>query len=94
MRFSILLILSFVYSFSFLQKGKIEGKVTDASTGHPLTGVSVLWNNAKGTSTDINGNYIITTDGSKTVSLVFSYNGTTQQIDGIEITEGKTTVQD
>ncbi len=89
--FSILFLICFT---SDAQKGKIEGKVTDAATGQPLTGVSVVLKNLKGTSTDINGYYIIVVEGSTNISLTFSYNGTSQIIEGIEIAEGKTTVQD
>jgi len=31
----------------FAQKGRIEGKVTDAKTGQPLAGVSVIDQNSK-----------------------------------------------
>lgn len=78
----------------FAQKGKIEGKVTDANTGLALSGVSVVEKSSgKGVTTTTEGHYIINVEG-KTISLVFSYNGVTQQIDGIEITEGKVTTQD
>jgi CarboxypepD_reg-like domain/TonB-dependent Receptor Plug Domain len=79
----------------FGQKGKVEGKVTDAKTGQPLTGVSVInKQNGKGTSTDIEGRYGISIVGTTKVSLVFTYNGVTQQVDDIEIKEGVVTVQD
>ncbi|MCP9750529.1 TonB-dependent receptor [Ferruginibacter sp. HRS2-29] len=80
---------------SFAQKAKIEGKVTDAKTGQPLTGVSVI-NKANnfGTSTDVEGRYSLNIDGAAKVSLVFTYNGVTQQVDDIEIKDGKVTVQD
>jgi TonB-dependent receptor len=78
----------------FAQTGKIEGKVTDVNTGLPLTGVSVVeLSTGKGVTTGTDGRYVINVNG-KTISLVFSYNGVTQQIDGIEITEGKVTTQD
>jgi outer membrane receptor for ferrienterochelin and colicin len=90
---SFTLLLSSLISFS--QKGKVEGKVTDAKTGQPLTGVTVInKQNGKGTSTDVEGRYGIVIDGAAKVSLVFTYNGVTQQIDDIEIKEGVVTVQD
>jgi Outer membrane protein beta-barrel family/CarboxypepD_reg-like domain/TonB-dependent Receptor Plug Domain len=90
---SFTLLLSSLISFS--QKGKVEGKVTDAKTGQPLTGVTVInKQNGKGTSTDVEGRYGIVIDGTAKVSLVFTYNGVTQQIDDIEIKEGVVTVQD
>ncbi len=80
---------------SFSQKGKIEGKVTDAKSGEALTGVSViLKNNNKGTATDITGRYIINVEGIGKAILVFSYNGVTQEVSDIEIKEGKITIQD
>ncbi|MEP7110842.1 MAG: outer membrane beta-barrel protein [Ferruginibacter sp.] len=81
-------------SGSFAQKGKIEGKVTDAKTGQPLTGVSVLIrSNNHGTSTDLEGRYTLNIDGVAKISLIFTYNGVTQQVDEIEITDGKVTIQ-
>ncbi|MFT3982116.1 MAG: carboxypeptidase-like regulatory domain-containing protein [Ferruginibacter sp.] len=78
----------------FAQKGKVEGKVTDANTGQALAGVSVVEKSSgKGVATNADGRYIINVEG-KTVSLVFSYNGVTQQVDGVEIQEGKVTTQD
>ena len=78
----------------FAQTGKIEGKVTDANTGLALNGVSVVESvSGKGVTTNTEGRYIITVTG-KTISLVFSYNGVTQQIDGIEVSDGKVTTQD
>ena len=96
MRVALLFIFSIGFSLvSFGQKGKIEGKVTDAKTGQPLTGVSVVNKVTKqGSATDVEGRYTITTDGIQKVSLVFTYNGVTQQIDDIEIVNGKVAVQD
>jgi len=96
MRLLILLTAFLTMGFtSFAQKAKIEGKVTDAKTGQPLTGVSVI-NKANnfGTSTDVEGRYSLNVDGAAKISLVFTYNGVTQQVDDIEIKDGKVTVQD
>lgn len=80
---------------SFAQKGKIEGKVTDSKTGQPLTGVSVINKaNNKGAATNVDGIYFISIDGASKVSLIFSYNGVTQQVDDIDVKEGQVTVQD
>ncbi|MFN0082105.1 MAG: outer membrane beta-barrel protein [Ferruginibacter sp.] len=96
MKSVLLFIISLGFSvISFAQKGKIEGKVTDAKTGQPLTGVSVLNKATKqGSATDVEGRYTIATDGTQKVTLVFTYNGVTQQIDDIEIINGQVTVQD
>jgi TonB-dependent receptor len=80
----------------FAQKGKVEGKVTDEKTGKPLTGVSVsIKNSTKGTSTDVEGRYIlnVVAEGSKT-TLIYSYSGTQKEVEGVEINENKITVQD
>jgi TonB-dependent receptor len=95
MRFLFTTILSLICFMCFAQKAKVEGKVTDAKTGQPLTGVTVInKQNGKGTSTDVEGRYGISVDGASKVSLVFTYNGVTQQIDDIEIKDGIVTVQD
>jgi hypothetical protein len=96
MKSVLLFIISLGFSFtSFAQKGKIEGKVADAKTGQPLSGVSVV-NKAtkKGSASDVEGRYTLSTEGAQKVSLVFTYNGVTQQIDDIEIVEGQVTTQD
>ena len=93
-------VLLFIFSLgfsiiSFAQKGKIEGKVTDAKTGQPLTGVSVVNKATKqGAASDVEGRYSLSTDGAQKISLVFTYNGVTQQIDDIEIVNGQVTTQD
>ncbi len=84
------LLLTFLFSqiflFSYAQSSKIEGKVTHSKTGAGLTGVSVVLKNSnKGTSTDIEGHYIINVTSTEKVSLVFSYNGVSQQVDDIEV---------
>ncbi len=81
--------------FSYAQKGKVEGKITDSKTGQALTGVSII-NKAtgKGAASDVEGRYSIIIEGAAKVSLVYSYNGVTQQVDEIEIKEGQVTVQD
>ncbi|MEJ7609688.1 MAG: TonB-dependent receptor [Ferruginibacter sp.] len=77
------------------QRGTIEGKVTDAKTGEPLIKVSVIdKNTSRGTSTDLQGRYILNVDNVSKVSLLFSYYGVTQQVDDIVITAGKVTTQD
>ncbi|WP_214072781.1 TonB-dependent receptor [Mucilaginibacter sp. dw_454] len=56
----------------------VKGKVTDATTGETLIGVSVkIKETGEGVATDANGNYSISADGAAT--LVFSYIGYTAQ---------------
>lgn len=94
MRALILLTTLLLFStIAFAQKGTIEGKITDAHNGLPLSGVSVVdKNTGKGVISNSDGRYIIHTVG-KTISLIFSYDGVTQQVDEIEIEDGKVTTQ-
>ena len=80
---------------SSAQKGKIEGKLTDAKTGLPLTGVSVIIKNSnKGVATDQEGRYVINADAGSKITLIFSYNGVSKEVEDIEVTNGKVTTQD
>ncbi len=95
MRLLFITFLSLITVSLFAQKGKVEGKVTDAKFGQVLTRVSVIVKQTnKGAATDIDGRYSITVTGEKFISLIFSYNGTSQQIDSIEIKDGGITIQD
>jgi TonB-dependent starch-binding outer membrane protein SusC len=78
----LLLMLLFILpaGIVFAQQKTITGKVTDQSTGEPLSGVSVLADkNKKGVATKQDGAYSITTDGGST-SLIFSYVGYASQV--------------
>lgn len=94
------LILSLLFLATSLlavaQKGKIEGKITDSKTGVPLTGVSVsIKNSTKGTSSDLEGRYTINVTGlSGKITLVFSYGGSEKDVEDIEVSEAKVTIQD
>ena len=91
----LLLILTFIATgtVAFAQT-KITGKVTDSKTGAPLAGVSVIDRATdKGTATDIEGRYTITVTTPGKTSLVFSYNGVTQQVDEVITTANQITYQ-
>jgi len=76
------------------QKGKIEGKITDARTGQPLPGVSVLIkNSSQGVASDQDGRYVIFAEPTAKVTLVFSYNGVSKEVEEIEVLAGKVTTQ-
>ncbi len=93
--FSLLVIGLLAFFVTFGQQGKIEGTVTDAKTGLPLVGASVILTETKaGTSTNVNGQYLLNVNASKKISLVFSYDNTIQEINDIEVIAGKITVQD
>ena len=97
MRSLILSLLFLVTSLiTIAQNGKIEGKITDAKTGLPLTGVSIsIKNSTKGTSSDLEGRYILNVTGlTGKITLVFSYGGSVKDVEDIEVSEAKVTTQD
>ncbi|NVO21213.1 MAG: TonB-dependent receptor [Bacteroidetes bacterium] len=75
------LFLFLVWAFSthaYAQEVKISGKVTDATDGSSIPGVTVLIKGtSKGTTTDIDGKYDINANAG--TILVFSYIGYSQQ---------------
>jgi len=75
------LFLFLVWAFSmhaYAQEVKVTGNVTDAADGKSLPGVTVLIKGtAKGTTTDLDGNYSVNVSAGAT--LVFSYIGYTPQ---------------
>jgi TonB-linked SusC/RagA family outer membrane protein len=82
-----LLFLSFV---AFGQEKTISGKITDAETGEPLPGVSILVKGkTQGTSSDSNGSYRLTVASDiDPLTLVYSFIG--YQTQEIPITEQTT----
>ena len=96
MKCTALLIAFFTLTFnSIAQKGKIEGKITDAATGQPLAGVSVMIKNTgKGTSTDQDGRYMINAEAGKKTTLIFSYNKLVKEVEDIEVGSDRVTTQD
>lgn len=96
MRFLFALLTFSLFSLGALaQKGRIEGKVTDAKNGQPLVGVSVIIKNSnKGVATDQEGRYTIIAEPGSKITLVFSYNGSTTEVADIEVANGKITTQD
>ncbi len=72
---SLLLIATFLLtiSFSFAQKGRIEGKITDSKTGAPVAGVTVLIKEtAKGIATNLDGRFVLNVEPGKKYTLVIS----------------------
>jgi TonB-dependent receptor len=83
--FTIILLLFSITSFA--QKGKIEGKVTDAKTGYPVSGISVLVKETgKGVATDLEGRFILNAEPAKKYTLVLS----STNYEGKEIAEVET----
>ena len=75
------------------QSGKIVGTVTDAATGDPLPGVNVyLDGTTQGTSTDLDGNYVIIGVRPGTYTVVASYiSFATQRVQGVQVNLDLTT---
>jgi TonB-linked SusC/RagA family outer membrane protein len=74
MKFLTMAFLVLQLQVAFSQKIEIQGKITDASDGNPLPGVSIIEKGtSNGTTSDLDGNYrIAVTSGA---SLAFSFIG-------------------
>ncbi|HEV8080239.1 MAG TPA: carboxypeptidase-like regulatory domain-containing protein, partial [Chitinophagaceae bacterium] len=93
MRFIITLIFSFLlFSESFSQTGKIEGKVTDSKTGTALSGVSVTATGSeRGVATDIDGRFVITLNARTHTLRLSSVGYGIKEVSGIEVTANTVT---
>ncbi len=87
--FAIFLLVSFT---ALAQKGKVEGKITDAKTGTKISSVSILVvEKNMTTSADIDGHFEITLDAGKKYSVRFTSVGyKPKTVEDIEVTEGQT----
>ena len=73
MKYYFLIVTLLLTVFGFAQKGKIEGKVTDAISGSKISSVSILIVETNTTIiADIDGRYRATLDSNKTYSFKFS----------------------
>ncbi len=80
----LLLPLLLLSSYVFAQNKEITGKVTDQTTGKPISGVSILANNVKGGATSkSDGSYTITVKKNSS-TLIFSSVGFATQSISIE----------
>ncbi|MFZ5971428.1 MAG: TonB-dependent receptor [Bacteroidota bacterium] len=71
-----LLMLSLLNYTAFAQNGTFSGTVTDAKTGEPLIGATILLLDTDlGSTTDVSGNYTITNVPPKTYNIRASYVG-------------------
>lgn len=61
------------------QKGQISGKVTDAQSGNPVSGVTITAGNIKGITTDANGNFSLPCLGETEISISYIGYETFQQ---------------
>ena len=74
-------LLLFVYSFSFAQSRTISGKITDATDGTGLPGVSIQVKGTKtGATTGNDGSFSITVPGSATTLVISSVGYATREI--------------
>ena len=81
-----LVFCSFISAFS---QNKLTGKVTDANSGEPLIGATVIFpNTSSGTVTDFDGKYELVNDGGYK-TLVISYTGYETLVEPIN---GRTTI--
>ena len=80
----------------FAQTGKISGKISDKKTGETLIGVTVkIKGTTKGSSTDVEGRYVIGGLAVGKYAIEASYIGyTTKSITDVEVKDGATTVID
>jgi len=78
---------------SYAQTGKISGKVSDQKTGETLIGVTVkISGSTKGTSTDIEGRYVIGSLTSGKYAIEVSYVGyATKNITEVEVKDNAST---
>ncbi|RLD23007.1 MAG: TonB-dependent receptor, partial [Bacteroidetes bacterium] len=73
----VLLIIS-ISNFTLAQVQSIRGNINDHDSGYPLVGVNVILVNSdpiKGSTTDLDGNYVITDVSVGRISLKFSFIG-------------------
>ena len=74
-------LLLFVYSFSFAQTRTITGKITDATDGTGLPGVTILVKGTKtGAQTASDGSFTITVPASATTLVISSVGYTSQEV--------------
>ena len=94
MRFLGLILLFFTFTLnSFSQKGKIEGKVTDAISGLKLSGVTIAVDGEKGRAfTNTDGYFQITLDaGKKYIVTLSSVGYSTKELADVEVKANEVT---
>ncbi len=89
-----LVFFAVLWSVPALGQGKITGHIEDADDGEELIGVAILVDDGtgRGTTTDLEGNYVLLNLRPGLYTLEFSYIGyQTQLITDIQVTSGQTT---
>lgn len=90
------LLLVALPSVAFAQNGRLAGTVTDAETGDPVPGATVvLAGTQQGAATDAEGQYSIIGIDPRTYDVRVSFVGyTTQVVEGVLVTADRTTTLD
>jgi hypothetical protein len=93
MAFTFLLVLP---ALLFAQEGKLRGRVQDAQTGEPLIGANVIIEGTTlGSSTDVNGEYVILSVPPGAYSVRASYIGySAVTVGNVRVSANLTTTQD
>lgn len=93
MKYSLFLLFNLISLITYSQKGSVEGKVTDASTGKALPGVSiVVIGENKGTSTNMEGGFALMLEAGKNYSLqISSVNYKKKEITDVTVISGSVT---
>ena len=80
----------FPFQLSWGAEGKVQGKVTDKTTGEPLIGANIfLDGTSRGTVTDIDGKYVIPNVPEGTYTVKASYIGYKTNSKSIEVKGGE-----
>lgn len=78
-----------LFSISMFAQSTVSGKITDAESGEGLIGANVIISGTSiGTTTDLDGNYSLTSDRALPWTIEVSYTGFTNQ--EIEVTTAGT----
>lgn len=82
---------SIIFSVSFAAnlQGVITGKVIDAETLEPLPGASIIYKRNQGTTTDLNGRYLISAE-SGAISITFQFIGYKSYTRSVNVHTGDT----
>lgn len=93
MRFISMFVLLLFISIGAFAAGTITGKVVDEKSGDPIIGATVaIKGTAKGTATDVDGNFVLQTDAG-TYTLQVNYIGfQPKEVDEVVVTNNKETI--
>ena len=82
-----LFVFILIYSNTYSQTGKVEGRVIDVQTGKPLAGVSITSADTnKGVASDMDGKFILTLPASRPLIIRISSVGyKTKEVENVEV---------